>query len=315
MKIKICLVISIIGLQMTALCQKKIIWCHNNPSRIEMSNLDGTNRSSINLIDGINVPIGIFVDQNNQEIYWTDRETKTLNSMSISGENKKIIHETIGSPQGISVDLEKKIIYFAATGSIRRYDMLNETVEILVGSSSGFSYPKGIKLDLFSNKMYWTDSALNMIRRANLDGTEIEDIITEGLETPSGIAIDKNTNKIYWTDRGIDKIQRANLDGSNIETIIDYDLDGLTFMSIYGDAIQKECNLGISPNPTINLIQVESGCSNYEVIIRDAIGRVLYQKLQLFEETEIDVSRFSAGVYFVTMKKSDFKLTKKFVKI
>ena len=80
--------------------------------------------------------------------------------------------------------------------------------------------PIGIALDVGGGKMYWTDISLNMIRRANLDGSEIEDLITTGLGSPFGIALDLLQNKMYWTDYETKKIQRANLDGSNVEDLV-----------------------------------------------------------------------------------------------
>ena len=67
--------------------------------------------------------------------------------------------------------------------------------------------------------MYWTDWDTNKIQRANLDGSNVEDIVT-GLLSPIGIALDVAAGKMYWTDRSRNKIQRANLDGSNIEDIV-----------------------------------------------------------------------------------------------
>ena len=68
--------------------------------------------------------------------------------------------------------------------------------------------------------IYWTDSGTDTIRRANIDGSNVQDIVTTGLRTPTDIAVDLNWNKLYWTDSGTDKIQWANLDGSNIEDIV-----------------------------------------------------------------------------------------------
>ncbi len=75
------------------------------------------------------------------------------------------------------------------------------------------------------NKMYWTDQNTNKIQRANLDGTNVEDLITNGLVHPDGIALDVGRGKMYWTDATTTdsdtrRIQRANLDGTNVEDLI-----------------------------------------------------------------------------------------------
>ena len=74
-------------------------------------------------------------------------------------------------------------------------------------------------LDLTNSKMYWTDVDTDKIQRANLDGSNVEDLVT-GLSDPFGIALDVAKGKMYWTDQYIDKIQRADLDGSNVEDLV-----------------------------------------------------------------------------------------------
>ncbi len=70
--------------------------------------------------------------------------------------------------------------------------------------------------------IYWTDIATEKIQRANLDGSNIEDLVTEaqGLVSPMAIALDMAAGKMYWADASTEKIQRANLDGSNVEDLV-----------------------------------------------------------------------------------------------
>ena len=67
--------------------------------------------------------------------------------------------------------------------------------------------------------MYWTDYGTDKIQRANLDGSNVQDLVT-GLNTPYGIVLDVAGGKMYWTDVNADKIQRANLDGSNVQDLV-----------------------------------------------------------------------------------------------
>lgn len=69
-------------------------------------------------------------------------------------------------------------------------------------------------------KLYWPDSVTDKIQRANLDGSNIEDLISTGLGDPNVIALDISGGKMYWTDWIMNKIQRANLDGSNVEDLV-----------------------------------------------------------------------------------------------
>ncbi len=85
------------------------------------------------------------------------------------------------------------------------------------------SLPAGIGAPVIvvpEGKMYWVDRWTAKVQRANLDGSEVEDLITTGLEEPTDLALDVAGGKMYWTDVGTDKIQRANLDGSQIEDLV-----------------------------------------------------------------------------------------------
>ena len=71
-------------------------------------------------------------------------------------------------------------------------------------------------------ELYWTDAGRDKIQRANLDGSNVEDLVdsADGLDGPVGITLDVAGGKMYWTEWEKDKIRRANLDGSNIEDLI-----------------------------------------------------------------------------------------------
>ena len=72
-----------------------------------------------------------------------------------------------------------------------------------------------------TSKLYWTDWGTDKIQRADLDGSNVEDLVSDaGLNGPDGLALDLSGGKIYWTNVGSNKIQRADLDGSNVEDLI-----------------------------------------------------------------------------------------------
>ena len=48
-----------------------------------------------------------------------------------------------------------------------------------------------------AQKMYWPDVSTGKIQRADLDGSNVEDIVT-GLNAPFGVALDAAGGKIYW---------------------------------------------------------------------------------------------------------------------
>ena len=72
-----------------------------------------------------------------------------------------------------------------------------------------------------TSKLYWTDWGTDKIQRANLDGSEVEDLVSgAGLDGPDGLALDMVGGKMYWTDAGTNKIQRVDLSGANVEDLV-----------------------------------------------------------------------------------------------
>jgi len=100
----------------------------------------------------------------------------------------------------------------------------------------GLYSPLGVALDSENQKLYWTEAGIGKIQRANLDGSDIEDVVSN-LSTPFGIALDPVGGKLYWTDLGTDKIQRANLDGSELQDIIASGLGTPRGLALAGDKI------------------------------------------------------------------------------
>ncbi len=80
------------------------------------------------------------------------------------------------------------------------------------GGSSGDSAPK----------MYWTKEDAYDIQRANLDGSNVEDLVAIGPDYRGvkGIALDVAGGKMYWANWHDGRIQRANFDGSNVEDLV-----------------------------------------------------------------------------------------------
>jgi len=68
--------------------------------------------------------------------------------------------------------------------------------------------------------IYWADEEVNKIRRADLDGSNIEDLVSDAAMKPKALALDLDGGKMYWADEDVAKIRRANLDGSNIEDLL-----------------------------------------------------------------------------------------------
>jgi hypothetical protein len=67
--------------------------------------------------------------------------------------------------------------------------------------------------------MYWVDIVDQSIQRSNLDGTNVEKILS-GQEGLFGIGLDPFSEHVYFTNAVDDKIQRIGMDGSDLVDII-----------------------------------------------------------------------------------------------
>ncbi len=113
-------------------------------------------------------------------------------------------------------------------GWLRRSDLDGANLETLVETDIAVELKMGrpwaITLDYSTlDKIYWTEwkdeSGMGAIRRAGLDGSDVETLIT-GLEFPFDLALDVFEHKMYWTNNRAGSVQRADLDGTGVETLI-----------------------------------------------------------------------------------------------
>jgi len=158
-----------------------------------------------------------------QKIYWTDVGHNKIRRANLDGsEIEELVTSGLDAPGVIAVDRTAGKMYWtdwaAATARIQRANLDGTEVEDLV---TGLAGPYGIALDTAAGKMYWTEFSVGAIRRANLDGSGREDLVTTGQSHLNGIALDLAAGKMYWCDGGYyGYIRCANLDGSDIEDLI-----------------------------------------------------------------------------------------------
>lgn len=64
-----------------------------------------------------------------------------------------------------------------------------------------------------------------VFRRVNLDGSNMETVISHGLKTTDGLAVDWVARNMYWTDTGRNTIEVAHLDGTSRKVLVNNSLD------------------------------------------------------------------------------------------
>ena len=204
----------------------KMYWVDPGAYKVQRANLDGSNVE--NLVNTQGQPFGVAIDVMNGKLYWSTWNPGKIRRANLDGTNVEDFVTGLSEPEDIDLDLSGGKIYWTdtVTNKIQRANLDGSNTEDLV--TVGLSHPLEMVLDVAGGKMYWTNTSfhpgpwpgLDKIQRANLDGTNVEDLVTTGLVLATGIDLDLSDGKMYWTDTVLNKIQRANLDGSSIEDVI-----------------------------------------------------------------------------------------------
>ena len=221
-----------------------IYWTENDfsssPHKEKIQRLNGTNLQDIvsGFAPGTYVTL-LAVDARRGKIYYKTQENreKAFYRANLDGSNIQHI-----SPENIqSVAFYGDRIYWTNYGGSQIHTVdqnISDWQPIDAGPHVGV-----IAIDAQNGKIYWdvadTENPSHLdyrdfkrkIQRANLDGSNIQDIVT-GLDSPDTIAVDVQGGKIYWADWITNKIQRANLDGSNIQDIYILAEDNQTSISL-----------------------------------------------------------------------------------
>ncbi|KAL1122539.1 hypothetical protein AAG570_002869, partial [Ranatra chinensis] len=88
----------------------------------------------------------------------------------------------------------------------------------------GLKHVMDVDYDPVHGHMYWSDNEAHVIRRARLDSSGQEDIVSSELSLPDGLAVDWRAQNLYWTDAGTDRIQVTRLNTSYTKVLISTDL-------------------------------------------------------------------------------------------
>uniref|UniRef100_A0A8C6IZH3 Uncharacterized protein n=1 Tax=Melopsittacus undulatus TaxID=13146 RepID=A0A8C6IZH3_MELUD len=159
-----------------------------------------------------------------------------LNGTRLQKEAAKTLLSLHGSiVVGIDYDCREKTIYWTdVAGRTISRASLEPGAEPETIISSGLISPEGLAVDHLRRAMFWTDSGLDKIERARLDGSERRVLFDTDLVNPRAIAVDPVRGNLYWTDwnREAPKIETSTVNGANRRVLVNKDIglpNGLTF--------------------------------------------------------------------------------------
>ena len=183
----------------------KLYWSDREGMRVMRSNLDGSNietliesgRTDADRLDQRNWCVGIAIDTDLEQIYWTQKGHPNAGEGRIFCANLEI-------PKGESAVHRTDIKVFL--------DSLPEPIDL--------------EVDLTNRMIYWTDQGDpprgNSVNRAQMDADPMnrkDQIEVTGLNEGIGIAFDLKGGRMFFTDLG-GSIYYAKLDGSDRRTLL-----------------------------------------------------------------------------------------------
>ncbi|RLV98301.1 hypothetical protein DV515_00010943 [Chloebia gouldiae] len=191
-----------------------------------------------------------------------------LNGTRLHKEAAKTLLSLHGSiVVGIDYDCRERMIYWTdvAGRTISRAGLEAGSEPETIISSAGLISPEGLAVDHLRRAMFWTDSGLDRIERARLDGSERRVLFDTELVNPRAIAVDPVRGNLYWTDwnREAPKIETSTVNGANRRVLVHSDIglpNGLTF-----DPFSKL------------LCWADAGTKHLECTFPDGTGRRLIQ--------------------------------------
>lgn len=178
----------------------KMVWTSSGdeweeiPSQVQVANLDGTGVEVI-YSETSAKPAGLFIDQQNSQIYVTNIDYSSSTGMSDTG---------MAEVAKMNMD---------GTNYTLLFDLAN----------TGVNRPKKMVHDESTNTIYWSEGQNSnyRIRTMNLDENSSSDLILTGENTISAVQVDPENSRLFWSTRDKDEatLFSANLDGSNAEII------------------------------------------------------------------------------------------------
>jgi sugar lactone lactonase YvrE len=204
---------------------------------VKVMNADGSNERTLATGSDVIEPDGIEVDIAGGKIYWTDMGPGGAADKSVAINDGRIMRSDLDgrnvetlvptgittTPKQLALDVPGGKVYWSDRGDvgdknvnpkIMRSNLDGTSVETIV--SADVISPVGIALDTPNGKVYFTDRYANTIKRANLDGSDVE-VVVKDTEYPVDLLIDFESRTLYWTAREVGGVYRVNMDKNDID--------------------------------------------------------------------------------------------------
>ncbi|XP_069176041.1 low-density lipoprotein receptor-related protein 4 isoform X2 [Procambarus clarkii] len=208
-------------------------------SSADMESLEQPRMDTVVPVDGVKSAVALDFYTQEDLIYWTDIEAKTISRAHLNGSAQvTVVRNNLELPGGVAVDWVTDKLYWTDAGT------KHIEVSYLDGSMRSLliwqhlDKPRDIVVDPKDGYMFWTDWGKNAkIERAAMGGGGRKVIVSTNLQWPNGLAIDHGRRVLYWLDASSNTIETANLDGANRKPLIKGELSHPFGLALWEDLI------------------------------------------------------------------------------
>ncbi|CAG9761873.1 unnamed protein product [Ceutorhynchus assimilis] len=177
---------------------RNIYWTDTGTDRIEVARLEGGYRKVI-IGDGLIDPRGIAVASELGWLFWSDwneKDTKVERSNLDGSERIFIVHDNLGWPNGITLDLKNQKIYWcdAKSDKIEYANMDGTDRRALITDT----LPHPFGFSLMGDYLYWTDWQRRAIDRARKEPGGNRQVIVDQMENVMGLKAIKLVPPTGW---------------------------------------------------------------------------------------------------------------------
>lgn len=187
------------------------------------------------LLPNVQNATSLTVDVVGSKLYWAEKTSDRIGKIkraNLDGTNVKLVKDLTSVPLDIALDTVGGKLYLTnAYGKVQRLNLDGSNFQSNL--ITDLQNPNHLALDAARGKVYWTEQTgktTGTLRRANLDGTDIQ-LVKELTSAPHGIAVDAVNQKLYLTNSW-GKVQRLNVDGSNFQSNLITGLDAPKEVSV-----------------------------------------------------------------------------------
>ena len=175
--------------------------------------------------------INLEIYSPDNKIYWLDKKLKSMFLADMDGKNQKKIYNTAFFwPSAMKIDKTNLNVYWSDYyKGINRCNLLGLDVKSIYKPAAS-EHIKSI--EVIGNFLYWTESINFSLKRSDLDGNNVEELLSteEFTSEPNGIAkLDSNTLLIALP--GVDKIIKYDIQADTTEDYIVFE-NGFSPMEI-----------------------------------------------------------------------------------